>query len=87
MHWIASTLYVRSHSWDALVALDLFIDLMFNIQMRKSKKKTSLFFIDCDLKMAGNGTFEAHILSFSRGSIPRTLLEACTCGNQGHGQV
>ena len=35
----------RIHSWHALVALDFFVDLMF-----KSKKKTLLFSIECDLK-------------------------------------
>ena len=86
MHWIGSSLgKVCVHLWDVLVVLDFFIDLMF-IQW-ESLRKHSLFSVDCDVNNARNGMLEAHVLIFSQGSMPWTLLETHACGDHGHGQV
>ena len=57
IHWVVSTLCkVCIQLWHALVAVDFFVDLMF-IQMRKSKKKTPLVSIHCDLKIQEMASF------------------------------
>ena len=61
-----------------------FLRWCYFYSMRKSKKKTPLFSIDCDLKMQGMAFRDTYPKFFRGTACHRTSLEVHSCGDHRH---
>ena len=73
------------HSFEVCFCDARFLRWSYFYSMRKSKKKTPLFSIDCDLKMQGMAFRDTYPKFFCGAACHRTSLEAHSCGDHRHG--